>query len=55
MVAGVQTVPMLWQLPQVLSVSGATVCALTPVVGRPVAEMPLWHPVVQLVALVTPL
>ncbi len=55
MVAGVQLVPIRWQLPQVLSVSGATVCALTPVIGRPVADVPLWHPVVQLVALVTPL
>ena len=54
-VAGAQVVPMEWQLPQVLSVSGARMCALVPLVGRPVADVPLWQPVVQLVALVTPL
>jgi hypothetical protein len=50
-VAGFHTVPMLWQLPQVLPVIGAVVC----VPGFPVAAVPLWHPVKQLVVLVTPL
>lgn len=45
---------MVWQLAQVLMVMGATVCAFAPVVGRPVALVPLWQ-VVQLVAEVTPL
>jgi len=54
-VAGVHTVPMAWQLPQVLSVSGATVCALAPLDGRPVAALPLWQPLKQFVLLVTPL
>jgi hypothetical protein len=50
----VQLVPMVWQLPQVLLVDiGATVCALVPLPGRPVAEVPLWQ-VVQSVAAVTP-
>ena len=53
MVAGIHAVPMVWQLAQVLAVIGATVCALAPVVGRPVAEVPLWQ-VVQLLAPVTP-
>lgn len=53
MVAGVQIVPMLWQLPQLSLVSGAAVCGLVPETGRPVAEVPLWQPVAQLVALVT--
>lgn len=54
MVAGAQAVPMVWQLPQVLLVSGAAVCALAPVTGRPLAEVPLWQ-VAQLVEAVTPL
>lgn len=45
---------MVWQLPQVLFVIGVTVCALTPLVGRPVALVPLWQ-AVQLLAEVTPL
>ena len=36
-----------------MAVIGATVCALAPVVGRPVADVPLWQ-VVQLLAAVTP-
>lgn len=54
MVAGTQVVPIAWHSPQVLLVNGATVCALVPVAGRPVADVPLWQPVKQLVALVTP-
>lgn len=54
MVVGVQATPTVWQLPQVLLVMGAVICALVPVVGRPVALVPLWQ-VVQLVAAVTPL
>ena len=52
--AEVQAVPMVWQLPQVVLVIGATVCALAPLVGTPVAEVPLWQ-VVQLPAGSTPL
>jgi hypothetical protein len=49
-----QLVPMVWQLPQVLLVDiGATVCALVPLAGRPVAVVPLWQ-VVQSVVRVTP-
>jgi hypothetical protein len=40
-VAGIQEVPTLWQLPQVLLVIGATLCALAPLTGRPVAAVPL--------------
>ena len=40
-VAGTQPPPTLWQLPQVLLVIGDTVCALAPLAGRPVAEVPL--------------
>jgi hypothetical protein len=40
MVAGVHVVPIVWQLPQVALVMGATVCALAPV-GVPVADVPL--------------
>lgn len=57
--AGVQAVPMAWQLPQVLPVMGAIVCALAPLVGRPalgaLVVAVLWHPVKQSVAAVTPL
>ena len=53
MVAGVHPAPMVWQLPQVLAVIGATVWALAPLVGTPVAELPLWQ-VVQFWPLVTP-
>jgi hypothetical protein len=35
MVAGVQTVPTVWQLPQLLVDNGAVVCAFAPLVGRP--------------------
>jgi hypothetical protein len=52
MVAGAQVVPIVWQLPQVALVMGATVCALVPV-GVPLAAEPLWQ-VVQLVAAVIP-
>lgn len=52
MLAGVQVVPIVWQLPQVLLVMGAMVCALAPV-GVPVADVPLWQ-VEQLVAAVMP-
>jgi hypothetical protein len=48
-----QLVPMVWQLPQVLLVIGAAVCALAPLVGTPVAEVPLWQ-VVQFCPLVIP-
>jgi len=45
---------MVWQLPQVFLVDiGETLCALAPLIGRPVAAVPLWQ-VVQLVALVMP-
>lgn len=45
---------MVWQEAQVVVVDiGATVCALAPLSGRPVADVPLWQ-VVQLLALVTP-
>jgi hypothetical protein len=51
----VQLVKDVWQLPQVLLVDiGATVCALAPLIGRPVATIPLWQEAVQSVALVTP-
>jgi len=53
-VAGVQAVPMVWQLPQALAVIGATVCALAPLVGRPVAAEPLWQ-LVQLSLATMPL
>lgn len=43
--AGAHAVPMAWQLPQVALVIGAARCALVPLVGRPVALLPLWHPV----------
>ena len=46
-VVGVHAAKLVWQLPQALPVIGATVCALTPLVGRPVAAVPLWQ-VVQL-------
>lgn len=42
--AGVQTVPIVWQLPQAFAVIGAAVWALAPVTGRPVAAVPLWQP-----------
>lgn len=41
MVAGSHDVPTVWQLPHVLLVKGATVCALVPETGRPLAEVPL--------------
>jgi hypothetical protein len=44
MVAGVQTVPGVWHNPQVLAVIGVVRWALVPVVGRGVAEVPLWQP-----------
>lgn len=58
MVAGVHTVPMLWQLPQVVLVMGETRCALAPVMGTPAWGTALfgvlWHPdCAQLVAEVT--
>lgn len=52
--AGDHALPTVWQLPQVLLVKGATVWALVPLLGRPVAEVPLWQ-VVQLSDAVTPL
>jgi len=54
-VAGVQVVPMAWQDPQLLLVSGDTLCGLAPLVGRPVAAVLLWQPVKQSLLLVTPL
>lgn len=59
MVAGVQAVPMAWQLPQVVLFIGATRWALAPVVGRPAPGTALfgvlWQPdCAQLVAEVTP-
>lgn len=59
MVAGVQVVPMVWQLPQEVLVIGASKCALAPVVGRPAPGVALlgvsWQPAwVQVVADVTP-
>jgi hypothetical protein len=45
MVAGAQAEPIAWQLPQVLLVIGATVCALVPVaLDVPVACVPSWQP-----------
>jgi hypothetical protein len=41
---------MVWQLPQVLAVIGAVLCALAPAVGLPVALTPLWQ-VAQLLPL----
>ena len=53
MVAGRHAVPTVWQVPQVVLVIGATVCALAPLAGTPVAEVPLWQ-VVQLLDAVMP-
>jgi len=51
--ATTQLLPIVWQLPQVLLVDiGATLCALVPVMGLPVAAVPLWQ-VVQSLADVT--
>lgn len=54
MVAGIQLLPIEWQLPQLVLVNGETVCALAPLVGRPVALLPLWQDTVQLLDLVMP-
>jgi hypothetical protein len=44
-----------WQLPQVLLVDiGAITCALVPLIGRPVATIPLWQEAVQSLVLVMP-
>lgn len=45
--------PTVWQLPQVVPVIGAVVCALAPLAGTPVAAVPLWQ-VVQLLAALIP-
>jgi hypothetical protein len=52
-VVGTQAAKLVWQVPQVVLVIGATVCALAPVIGRPVAAVPLWQ-VVQLAELEIP-
>ena len=51
MVAGVQVVPIVWQLPHVL-LTIVSLCNLVPD-GVPVADVPLWQ-VVQVVAAVMP-
>ena len=58
-VAGVHTVPIAWQVAQLVLVIGATVCAFVPLTGRPafgvVAPAVSWQPdCVQFVADVTP-
>lgn len=53
-VTGIHPPPMPWQLAQVLAVIGAVVCALAPLTGRPVAEVPLWQVVQSLPAVMPP-